>query len=46
MLYAGWPTLAAFLESKMPKKVLQEVNDSLTPGKLPNEYEFITKLYI
>jgi len=32
-LYAAWPALAAFIESKVPKNVKEAILDTLTPGK-------------
>jgi len=32
-LFAEWPTLAAFIESKLKKQELDAIQSCLTPGK-------------
>lgn len=32
-LYAEWPALASFVESKVPKHIKEGINDALTSGK-------------
>jgi hypothetical protein len=39
-LYAEWANLASFIESKVPPQVLQEIQDSGTPGKVQSSYYY------